>query len=418
MLTASRRRDKTVISHIVPISSLLGGMGILLAGSGLLGTLLGLRGTLAGFSDLTVGIVMAAFFLGYVVGARFCPPIIARVGHARAFSAFAAASAAISLAYGLYESPYFWGVLRVANGIALVGVYMVIESWLNERVTDHRAQVFSAYMMVSLIALALGQYLLLPFGVDGLGSFLLIGVLFCIGLIPIALTPVAQPIITQSISLPLKKLYKKAPVGVAGGLVSGMVIGSFWSLAAVYGNRSALDTAGVANLFALAIIGGALLQWPIGKLSDSRDRRMVLVWVALGGALACVLMQFSRPLGIPLPVAGFFFGSFAFSLYGLAVAQTHDRFHSSEALEATKSLLFLHGAGAVIGPLVAGSLMTIASTVIFPAVVAVMQLCLAAYTLVHLRSDPPVPIEDRSQFLPMSRSSPVAMDLDPRSPSP
>lgn len=407
-----------MISHILPISSLLGGMGILLAGSGLLGTLLGLRGALAGFSDLTIGVVMAAFFLGYVVGARFCPPIIARVGHVRAFAAFAAASAAISLAYGLYESPYFWAPLRIANGIALVGVYMVIESWLNERATDHRAQIFSAYMMVSLIALALGQYLLLPFGTEGLGSFLMVGMLFCIGLIPIALTPVPQPVVSESVSLPLKKLYERAPVGAVGGLVSGMVIGSFWALTAAYGSRSGLDTTGVANLFALAIVGGALLQWPIGKLSDSRDRRMVLVWVALAGAAACLLMQFARPLGIPLPIAGLFFGSFAFSLYGIAVAQTHDRFHRRDALEATKSLLFLHGAGAIAGPLVAGLVMSATSTAVFPAVLALMQLGLAGYAAVHLRSDPPVPIEDRSQFLPMNRSSPVAMDLDPRSPSP
>ena len=165
-----------MLSTVVPISSLLLGMGVLLAGSGLLGTLLGLRGDLAGFNGFTLGLVMSGFYIGYIAGAFICPPLIRRVGHIRTFTAMAALNAAVCIAYGMEVNPVLWWVLRVINGITMVTIYMVLESWLNEQMHAKRDKIFAAYMMTSYLALGLGQFLIAIYGVENLGSFALAGV--------------------------------------------------------------------------------------------------------------------------------------------------------------------------------------------------------------------------------------------------
>src|SRR5690606_34610314 len=207
-----------MLRSIWSISSLLVGMGILLSGSGLLGIQLGLRGAQEAFDNLTLGIVMSAFYLGYMGGAWICPPLIMRVGHIRAFASFAAVAAVVSLMYGLVVGPIPWWCLRIANGVALMGIYMVIESWLNERAQTARARIFALYMMVNLIAIAIGQYLVVVEGTEGLGSFAIAAILFCLGLLPIALTPLRQPEPVKTPSLSLGKLFRSAPTGVIGSL--------------------------------------------------------------------------------------------------------------------------------------------------------------------------------------------------------
>lgn len=406
-----------MISAILPVSSLLLGMAILLAGSGLIGTLLGLRGSVEGFAGLTLGLIMSGFFGGYIVGAFVVPPLIRRIGHIRAFTAMAALSATVSLLYGMVVNPWVWWALRVAHGVAMVAIYMVIESWLNEQMHDKRGKIFAAYMMISFIALGLGQFMIAVYGAEHLGSFALVAIFYCLGLVPIALTPVSQPTPIHTPSLPLARLYRVSPVGFMGGLVSGLVSGAFWGLSAAFANAQGLDDFHVAIFTAAAIFGGAFMQWPVGHAAEHRDRRVVLTGVCGLAALSALGMFLAGPASMPaLVVATGFFGGFAFTLYSLAVAQTHDRFHASEALEATKALLVLHGTGAVIGPVVAGGVMSAVGARSFPLVLVAMSLALALFTLWRIRRDAPVPDAELTEFLPVNRTSAMAMEMDPRTP--
>jgi MFS family permease len=412
-----------VLRSVWSISSLLGGMGILLSGSGLLGILLGLRGAQEQFDNLTLGVVMSAFYIGYMAGAWICPPLILRVGHIRAFASFAASAAAISLIYGLAVGPVVWWCLRILNGIMIMGIYMVIESWLNERAQTGRAGIFALYMMINLTAIAIGQYLVVIQGTAGMGSFALAAILFCLGLLPIALTPLRQPEPIQTPKLSLRKLFRAAPTGVAGALGSGLVLGSFWALSAIYARSLGLDNLGIANFTASAIVGGALLQWPIGWLSDRRDRREVLVWVCVGATFALA------GLGVVDVLAGhspgpfwympltFAIGAFIFSIYGLAVAQTHDRFPPSEALEATKGLLLLHGIGAASGPLLCGGIMQLLQARGFPIALSVVTITLGLFCTVRIRRDPPLSPVSRGNFVPVDQSSPGGIEPAPRAPA-
>lgn len=404
-----------MLSTLRSVLSLLMGMGILLAGSGLLGTLLGLRATLENFSELTIGLIMSAFFAGYILGSYLCPRLIRRVGHIRTFTALAAGAAIVSLLHGLWINPWAWGVLRLINGLCMLGLYMVVESWLSEQVSHRRGQLFAVYMMVSLASLGAGQFLIAVYGPEDLSSFVLVALLFCLGLIPLALTRMHQPVLTATVNLPLKELFTISHVGAIGSFASGLVTGAFWGLSAVYALNVGLDNAGVATFVAAAIFGGALLQWPIGHWSDRFDRRIMLVRVALGAALMAALIYAlaGRSLLLMVVLTGLY-GGLSFSLYALSVSQTHDRMSGTNTMAATRGLLLLNGIGATLGPLLIGAGMQITRPAAFPLILALLLLVLAIYARHRIKVDPAVPAEERSEFVPMSSTSPAAVEMDPR----
>ncbi|AGA34822.1 Putative Transmembrane transport protein [Thioalkalivibrio nitratireducens DSM 14787] len=405
-------------STVRSVFSLLLGMSILLMGSGLVGTLLGLRAVSEGFSEFTIGLVMSAFFIGYIVGTWLMPALIGRVGHIRSFAALAALSAVVALLHGLWVDPVVWWVLRLINGISLLGTYMVIESWLNEQVVEKRGQVFAIYMMASLLALGIGQFLLLVYGPETVQSFMLVAILFALGLIPIALTPVTQPVPIQTARLPLRELYRRAPVGTAGAGVSGLVTGAFWGLAAVFAREVGLADSGVALFLSAAIFGGALLQYPIGHATDRRDRRKALIVVAAATAMGSVgiFLAIGHPPGLIVALA-LVWGGFAFSLYALSVAQTYDRLDASEALEATRGLLLMNGIGAALGPMLAGLVLVVTTASVLPLAFAGVLLLFIAFVGMELRREPPVPRPEMTEFVPVTRTSVVAAEIDPRTES-
>lgn len=403
--------------HSSPASlvSLFLGMVIVLAGTGLLGTLLGLRANLEGFGSFTIGLIMAAFFAGYVLGAFLCPPLIRRVGHIRTFAALCSLSAAVALLHGLLPHAGVWGLLRLIHGIAMIGLYMVAESWLSERAHAHRGQVFALYMTLSLLALAGGQWAILLYGHGEMASFALAAILFCLGLLPIALTRASQPAAVESAHLPPLWLFHAAPAGAVGAAFSGAITGAFWGLSAVYASARGLDASSVSAFISATIIGGALLQWPIGKLSDRHDRRRVMTWVALSAAACALAIELVAAWGLSaLVAASLLYGGFSFSLYGLSVAQAHDRVHSNQILQVTQGLLLINGLGAVTGPIVAGLAMHALGHRAFPVALAMLLVALALYTVRRASQHAAVPEDERSGFIPVTRTSAVAVAMDPR----
>ncbi|MDO4904301.1 MAG: MFS transporter [Lautropia sp.] len=416
-----------MLRSIWSISSLLIGIGILMVGSGLIGMLIGLRGVAEGFSNFTLGLIMSGYYSGYIAGAWLCPILIRRVGHVRCFASFAAMAAIVTLSFGMFIDPWLWILLRMFNGLAVMGIYMVIESWLNERAQSNpssQASIFAVYMVVNLIGVAAGQYMITIHGATALESFAIAAILFCMGLLPIALTPVPQPLPIASPKMSLMALARKTPSGVAGALCSGLVSGAFWALTPVYGRALTFSDIEIANLTAAAIMGGALMQWPIGWLSDHRDRREVLIAVALGSTVSMfALSMLDRWLEVGSPnhyiAVSFLMGGFLFSIYAMAVAQTADRFPAHEALEATRGLLLLHGVGAAVGPILSSTAMQFGGPRGFPQSVAAMTGLLVFFVWYRLRAEPPVPKEERSPFqMATDHISPVAMEMDPRADSP
>ena len=397
---------------------LLSGLGTLLAGTGLLGTLLGLRAKHEDFSNTAIGAIMTAYYLGYIVGTFVVPILIRRVGHIRAFSALAAIGSATVLLHGLFPDPYIWFGLRFITGVAVLGIYMVVESWLNEQATQIiRGQVFAVYMMVSLGSLALGQYLILVGNIRSLTLFAIAAMLFTLGLVPIAATRIhaPQPQINPP-SMGLRKLLRLSRFSTIGAFMAGIVNSTFWGLGAVFSQRIGLSERETALYMSVTIIGGALLQWPIGRWSDHQGRRGALTIVSF----VAMLLSFSLIYSMHLSTVAFFintflYGGMMFSIYSLSVTYMNDRLSSpEEVLEATRGLLLVYGAGAISGPILGGFLMDTFGPGTVPGYSALILGALGVIGLSRILYHAPIPLEEQGTFVPMVRTTPVALEMMPQ----
>ncbi len=399
----------------VTLTALLGGQGVLLVGVGLLGTLVGVRAAMESFGSMQIGLVMAAYYMGYIVGAHYGPGIISGVGHIRSFAAFAALAAVSVLAFGLWVNPWAWFLFRLVNGAAVVGVYMVVESWLIEQTPGVlRGRIFSTYMTTTLVALAAGQALLVTYPAEGGQLFAVATILIMLGLIPIAVTRVKEPVVQIPAPVALGRLCGLSPLGTTGALVAGVVNGIFWGLTPVFAQRLAMTPGEIALLMGATIMGGALLQYPIGHLSDSHDRRRVLVATSLAGAAAALAagwIVMKAPGG--LPVVAFLYGGLMFSLYGLSVAHTNDHLDAGHSLAATRGLLMIYGVGAFIGPLLGGVAMKVAGPLGLPVVSGAMLVSLAVFGLARMLVRAPPAIADQAPFVPMVRTTPMVLEMHP-----
>lgn len=398
---------------ILPLSTLLSGVGLLVLGVGLLFSVLGLRAGLADFSTVATGLVMSAYFVGYVLGTLYCPALIRRVGHIRSFAALASVASTMPILHGLWIDPWYWGVLRLVTGTCLVGLYIVVESWLNVLApSDQRGKVFALYMTVNCVALALGQWLLLVGDRLGYVPFVMVSVLLSFALLPITLTPVREPAPVQAPKLSLRWLYGISPLGVGGALSSGLLTGALFGLGAVFVQRLGYGDAAVAAFMASTVLGGAAAQWPVGHLSDRMDRRVVLMGTSAGTAVLAVAGYLVVPLAPVLLVpVGILLGALMFTVYGLSVAHVNDVIDGSQVLQATGGLLLVHGIGASLGPALAGVLMDQlgpGSLLLYFAVVGVGQ---ALYTAHRMRFAPPVPAAEKAPFVPLGDGSQTAVHL-------
>lgn len=402
-----------MIVHLLSLSSLLLGVAFLLMGTGLFSTLLAVRGGLEGFAPNVLGLVMSAYFVGYLVGTYINPRIIHRVGHIRAFAIFAALASSTAILHALFVSPLIWAALRVLTGACMVGLYTVVESWLNTRAApEQRSRIFASYMVVNFSALTIGQFLLALYPVSGFQLFGVVAVLMALSLIPIALTSIDQPLPVHTPRLSLQALYRKAPVGIAGAFGSGLALGAFWGLGAASAQRFGFTETGVAHFMSITIVGGALLQWPIGRWSDgSRDRRRVLFMITAGAALAALVgAAFGAYWHALLLVDLFAFGGLAFAIYPISIALTNDRLTREEIQQSSSSLLLLNGAGAAIGPAIAGVLMSHVGPRALFMHFAIVLGALAVYALWRLTSSPEAPAATTA-FQAMVRTTPEAMHM-------
>jgi MFS family permease len=398
------------------ISSLLLGATLMPMGIGLLGTTLAVRARLEGFSDTAVGVVMAAYFLGFVGGTYVCPPLIRQVGHIRAFAVMGSLTSGVAVAHALWVHPAPWIVLRVINGTCAVGMYMALESWLNVLVpNERRATLLGVYTAVTLVAMGVGQFFLLAVDPRGFALFSVSAVLLSLCLVPVALTQVAEPVPVVSIQVRPARIWSQSPLGVYGAAVAGLINGAFWGLGAVFAARMGASVAGVAVFMGVTALGGALLQWPVGHLSDRHDRRTVLAFVCAAGAVLALLVLLATGRSpVALGVLCFAYGGVAFTVYALSVAHVNDHAAGQDALRAAQGMLLVYGVGATAGPLAVGALMHLYGPGALPAFLAVTLASVTVFALYRMTRRAPVAAGERSPYVALSRTSQAAMRMDPR----
>lgn len=409
------------MASVIKIYALFLGSALLMFGGGLQGLLLSVRGAEEGFSLLALGLIGTGWSIGFVAGSLTVPLVVRKVGHIRAFSVMAAIGTITILLNLLWINDFSWIVLRALSGFCFAGAAMIVESWLNE-VTDNRNRgtIFSIYVTINMAASTLGQIAMSVTGTAGYIPFVIGAISFICAVLPTALTSSPQPKPLQSARVDIGLLYRTSPVAAIAAFSVGMANGAFGTLAPVYGYQRGLDAGGIALLFSVAAILGAVAQVPFGRLSDRIDRRLVLIGLSGFAAVVGALIVLINPgAGWGMYVLFAAYGFAANPIYAVAVAHANDFARDGDFAKIAGGMLLILGVGLAIGPAVASLIMGAWNPVGLFLVTATFHGALAGAAYLRMRVRKSVDAAERAPFQAMSdkQVTPETFVLDPRADS-
>ncbi|WP_049218420.1 MFS transporter, partial [Serratia marcescens] len=391
---------------------------LLLLGSGLLTTYVSLRLASIHVSSALIGAIIAANYIGLVIGGKVGHFLIARVGHIRAYVACAGIITAAVLGHGLTEFIPAWVALRLVIGLCMMCQYMVLESWLNDQAeSNQRGMVFGFYMAATYLGMSLGQIVLMLQSNLGITTLLVIALCFALCLVPIALTTRTNARHMSPAPMELRYFVGAIPKVLATTLVIGMVVGSFYGLAPVYASLQSLTTQQTGLFMALAIFAGLVAQFPLSWLSDRYSRPLLMRLNAIFLIVAALPLALLPHIDFPLLLAvGFVVSMLQFTLYPLVVALANDLIEPERRVSLAACLLMAFGVGASIGPLAVGALIEPLGGNILYAFFALCGVLLAALSRTAKAEEPQLAQDAPVPHIPLPdslTSSPLSPALNP-----
>ena len=389
------------------------GVMLLMLGNGLQGTLLGIRGSIEGFSPNTMAWVMAGYFVGFLFGSRMAPEMIRRVGHVRVFAALASFVSACLLLYAAIPNVVAWFLLRVMIGFCFSGVYVVAESWLNDSATNEtRGQTLSLYLIVQMVGIVTAQGILNFGDPSGYTLFIISSVLVSVSFAPILLSISPAPMFQATKPMSFKRLYTSSPTAVVGTFLLGAIFAALFGMASVFGTEKGLDVKTITIFVASIYVGGMLLQYPIGWISDHMDRRKLIIMLTIFATVSMFGGKLFTDNTYALLVLGFIIGGIANPLYSLYIAYMNDYLDHDDMASASGGLIFINGLGAVGGPFLVGWMMTEFGADSFFVYLGVLFGLSALWALLRSTRREAPSVEDTASYAPVAMSSTaVAVEL-------
>ena len=405
-----------MLRAIISTWTLFFGLLLISAGNGLQVVLLGTRAPEAGFSNFATSVVMSGWFAGIFLGSIVVPNILAKVGHVRVFGAMAAIASATVLIHIVFLNPSVWTAMRFASGLSFAGMYIVCESWLNEKATNKtRGQLLSLYTIINMGGMGAGQ-MMVSFGQEGgTGLFLLASVIVSIAVVPILITANAAPSFEAPDRISFRRLIQVSPLAVFGMTFIGVIIAMIFGMGAVYGSLIGLTNPQIGYFITAITLGTLIFQYPIGRLSDKFDRRAVILASAIVAGLTASVAGLFGPERFPiLLILMVILGGLIFSLYSLFIAHANDYLPPSQMVAMSSGLLMINGAGAVIGSPLAASVIEFVGTSGFMPTIAGFLFLLAGFVIYRMSMRSAVPAEAQGVFVAIPEaSSGVAVNLSP-----
>jgi MFS family permease len=335
------------------------GMAFLMLGNGLQGTLVSWRATYEGFSPSVTGWIMTGYYAGFLAGSLFTPYLINGVGYIRVFAALASLASTAVLIQILFINPETWFAMRLLTGFCFAGTYVIVESWLNAASDNKsRGQMLSFYMLISFGGMAGGQWLLKLAHPSGFTLFVLSSILLSLALVPILIRRVETPEVTSGARISILELMRISPAGVFTIFISAIATGSMFAMGAVFAVKTGMTVTNTAIFMSSFIAAGALAQWPLGWLSDQIDRRIVIFGSGFIAAILCVVLLQLSPQQAVFYIVFAALGFFALPMYSIAVAHTNDRLNPEQMTGASSTIVLILGIGSLLGPILAGYLLT------------------------------------------------------------
>lgn len=406
---------------VLPVTGLMVSTFFLLAGSGLTGVLLPIRAGIEGWTAITIGWIGFGYALCFTAGCFIVPRLVRRVGHVRVYAVLATMLAMAMLLHALFVHPLAWIAFRGIAGFSLAGAYMVVESWLNEKATNEtRGQIFSFYMIMNMVGLMAGQFMLIIASPATATLFICAALLYSMAVIPTGLSNATSPQPLTQVRVNFTKLYANSPAAVVGMFLAGTIAGAWNFQAAVYAQSIGMSGNQIPFLLAIAMIGGAIFQYPIGYASDRMDRRIVMIFAGIAGLSLSIVAQLVPGAAAPtlIFIIMFLFGAVLFPIYSLVVAHANDYAQPSEFVEISSGLLVINGIGAMIGPVVAGFLINAMGSNGFFTTMAVCYAAFGGFAAWRMTRREAVDLDEMTDFtfLHGTRSpTPETLNLDPRS---
>ncbi|MGB5920203.1 MFS transporter [Arcobacter sp.] len=400
-------------SVFIAISSLFFSIGFLAIGYGMIMTFIGLFLKEHGTSDMVIGLINAAFFLGAMASSIFSQKIITNVGHIRSFVTFASIMVITFLLHSMFLNEFFWALLRLICGFAYYGLLIILESWLNEKSSnEQRGQILAIYTTVFYLSNAIGQLLLnIDEDLDHI-IFSIGAVLVLFSVVFIAMTKIKEPILKPFERYSFPKLYNVVPLALTGSFISGFLVGGFFTMIPLYIIKL-FDSKEVLSFFmAFTILGGLISQWPIGRLSDIYGRRKLIAITGFFTTIVSILFIVLPSNNIMIYFLGVLLGASIFCIYPLSLSRANDVIdENKDIVEICRALLFVYGTGSFIAPIIIGLGFNYLGYQTLFIIFAVLGVYLALYSLSKKR----VADDDMSVFVnvPVTSSS-VMPEIDPR----
>ncbi len=362
--------------------ALFTGFGMIIISHGFQGNLLGIRAVLEDFNYIATGTMMSGYFIGYFIGANMVPNLVSKVGHIRVFAAFASIASLSALVHAVFVDPIVWTLSRFLTGFSMIGIFIIVESWLNDRATNKtRGKVLSLYMLVTYLGMSLGNLLLNVSSPKNYEPFIMISLLFSIALVPILLTKRKPPKFKKTTSIKIKELFKISPFGSFSTFCSGFIFSAMLTMLSVYAVTMNLSVFEISVLLVGVTLAGALFQWPIGSLSDNYDRRLIIIGCCLFASIFTVLsilysgltfnnliseemLRFSYfAVGTGMDKTKLFIfiillAGMILPLFSLNLALVNDYIPKEKFVAAGGGLNIIFGLGAIGGPIICSLLMS------------------------------------------------------------
>jgi MFS family permease len=401
--------------HIISNSwALFLGIGLIMLGNGLQVTLLGVRASIEGFGSTITGVVMSGYFIGLIAGCHIVPKMVGRVGHVRTFGALASLASTSILIQAIFVTPWVWWTMRFVTGFAYAGIFIVTESWINEASENGtRGKLLSFYMLVSLGGMAGGQMLLNIAHPSGFELFVLVSLLISLAVIPILLSTARAPQFDVLENIGILNLYRVSPLGVFGMFITGMSIGTFFGMGAVYATDIGLSVKDVSFFMGTLILGGFLFQYPLGWLSDRFGPNKVIIFSCVGGAVVSfVAMKFTGQGWLFYAIVATV-GGLTMPLYSLCCVHTNDYLTPTQMVAASGTLVLLSAIGATIGSPFTAFAMDIFGPQAFYGSLGLMLSSVAIFAIWRSTQRTEIEIEEQGDFVVMATTNPLTASLNP-----
>ncbi|MEP5766623.1 MAG: MFS transporter [Halieaceae bacterium] len=402
------------VRTVVNLWPLFLGLSLIGLAVGVQASLLGFRAELEGFDDGLIGLVMSAYFAGFLAGSMLAPKLIHQVGHIRTFGAVTALASITILVHASFVEPWTWAAMRLLTGFAFSSIYVVAESWLNQAADNrNRGQLLSIYMVILLAGTTAGQFMLNLADPAGFTLFILISIMVSFAAIPILMTVLPAPELEETVRVSVAHLWRRAPMGVIGIVLVQWCTSVVFGMGAVYAAKLGMTVEEVAWFMGSMMAGGMVLQWPLGKLSDLVDRRWVMGFASIFAVVAALFAAGETEAGWEMYAYVFLFGGFCLSQYSLIVALTHDHLRPAEIVPASGTIVMLSGWVSISGPLmVAFGIGTFGLYTFFPMLAAVLLL-MAVISILRVIFVPALPQEYKTHSTMQAPATPVGSVLHP-----